>query len=39
MAMKLQVYKEIVRRLKKDDVRPEFISVEYVHAPYYRLDR
>jgi hypothetical protein len=25
--------------LKKDDVRPEFISVEYVHAPYYRLDR
>lgn len=39
MEMKLRVYKEIVRRLKKDEVRPKFISVEYVHAPYYRLDR
>jgi cell division protein FtsQ len=39
MPMKLQVYKAIVKRLKKDEVRPEFISVEYVHAPYYRLDR
>jgi cell division protein FtsQ len=39
MDMKLRVYKQIVRRLKKDEVRPKFISVEYVHAPYYRLDR
>jgi hypothetical protein len=39
MDMKLRVYNEIVRRLKKDDVRPGFISVEYVHAPYYRLDQ
>jgi len=39
MEMKLQVYQAIVKRLKKDEVRPELISVEYVHAPYYRLDR
>jgi hypothetical protein len=39
MDMKLAVYQQIIRRLKKDDVQPVFISVEYVHAPYYRLDR
>jgi len=37
--MKLYVYKAIVKRLKKDHVRPELISVEFVHAPFYRLER
>ena len=37
--MKLYVYKAIVKRLKKDQIRPELISVEFVHAPFYRLER
>jgi cell division protein FtsQ len=39
MEIKLRIYKAIVKQLKKDHVKPEFISVEYVHAPYYRLER
>ncbi len=39
MDMKLNVYKAIVKRLKKEDIQPALISVEYVHAPYYRLER
>jgi cell division protein FtsQ len=38
MEMKLRVYKALVKRLKKEDIQPEMISVEYVHAPYYRLE-
>jgi hypothetical protein len=37
--MKLQVYKAILKEIKKKDVRPIFISVEFVHAPYYRLEQ
>lgn len=37
--MKLRVYKAIVKRIKNEDVRPAFVSVEYVHAPYIRLER
>ncbi len=36
--MKLQVYKTIVKQLSKKKIQPTFISVEYVHAPYYRLE-
>lgn len=39
MEMKLRVYKAIVKRLKKEDIRPELISVEHVHAPYYRVEQ
>jgi len=35
--MKLSVFKAIFNKLKMDEVRPEFISVEFVHNPYYRL--
>lgn len=37
--IKLQVYKTLVKRLKKEQVRPELISVEFVNAPFYRLER
>ena len=39
MAMKLNVYKAIVQQLKSEDVTPDFISVEYVHAPYYHTQQ
>jgi hypothetical protein len=37
--LKLHVYKTLVKRLKKEQVRPELISVEFVNAPFYRLER
>ena len=39
MTLKLKVYTKIFRRLKKAGIRPALISVEHVHAPYYRLER
>jgi cell division protein FtsQ len=37
--MKLVVYQAMVQRLEQEGIRPAIISVEYVHAPYYRLER
>lgn len=37
--MKLNVYKTLLKKLKKEGVSPALISVEYVHAPYYRLEQ
>jgi hypothetical protein len=39
MQAKLNAYQAIVRSLKKDDIQPELVSVEYLYAPYYRLER
>ncbi len=39
MAMKLNVYKAIVQQLQSEDITPTFISVEYVHAPYYHTQQ
>ncbi len=39
MTMKLSVYDAVVRRLSTDGIRPAIISVEYLHAPYYRMER
>jgi cell division protein FtsQ len=39
MAAKLSIYQAIVKSLKKDDIKPAVISVEYLYAPYYRLER
>lgn len=36
---KLIVYVAIVQRLAESNITPAMISVEYVHAPYYRLER
>ncbi len=39
MEMKLIVYQALVERLKGEGIQPALISVEYVHAPYYRMER
>jgi cell division protein FtsQ len=39
MAMKLIVYQALVDKLKNEGIQPALISVEYVHAPYYRIER
>ncbi len=35
---KLIVYKAIRKQLKADGISPVMISVEHIHAPYYRLE-
>jgi hypothetical protein len=35
--MKLRVYKAIFNKLKMEEAKPDFVSVEFVHNPYYRL--
>ena len=37
--MKLDVYMAIAKRLKKEGAHPAMVSVENVHAPYYREKR
>jgi cell division protein FtsQ len=39
MEMKLAVYQALVERLQSEGIQPALISVEYVHAPYYRMER
>lgn len=39
MAVKQRVYQAIVKRLEEQGIRPALISVAYVNAPYYRLER
>ena len=39
MEMKLMVYQVLVDRLQSEGIQPALISVEYVHAPYYRMER
>lgn len=38
MDQRLIMYKAIVKELKKRKIKPTFISVQYLHAPYYRTD-
>ena len=37
--MKLLVYEAITAYVVQEGIQPELISVEFVHAPYYRLER
>lgn len=39
MEMKLAVYQALVAHLQSEGIQPALISVEYVHAPYYRMER
>jgi cell division septal protein FtsQ len=39
MDMKLRIYRAMVKQFERDGVQPELISVEFPHAPYYRLER
>jgi cell division protein FtsQ len=36
---KLLVYQALAERLKHEGIRPALVSVEYLHAPYYRMER
>jgi cell division protein FtsQ len=36
--IKLRIYEAIFKYLRSEDTKPAMISVEYVHAPYYRLE-
>ncbi|MFZ6027095.1 MAG: cell division protein FtsQ/DivIB [Chloroflexota bacterium] len=38
MEQKLLVYAALVSRLQQDGIQPSLVSVEYVHAPYYRVE-
>lgn len=35
---KMVMYETIVRELEKEGVSPSVVSVEFLHAPYYRMD-
>ncbi len=37
--MKMQVYQAIVEYLDKEQIQPVMVSVEHLHAPYFRLER
>ncbi len=39
MEMRLHIYQTLTAQLQEKDIEPELISVEYLHAPYYRMDR
>lgn len=39
MEMKLVIYQTLVERLQNEGIQPALISVEYIHAPYYRMER
>jgi cell division protein FtsQ len=39
MDMKVAVYQALVERLQSEGIQPALISVEFVHAPYYRMER
>jgi cell division protein FtsQ len=39
MDVKLKEYQALVDKLMNDGVTPALISVEFTHAPYYRLER
>jgi hypothetical protein len=35
----MNAYSAIMLRLQKDGIKPGMISLEHVHAPFYRLER
>ncbi len=39
MEARLKVYEALVQQVSQEGVNPAVISVEFLHAPYYRLDR
>jgi cell division protein FtsQ len=40
LGLKMKIYELMVKKIiKKEEQKPVLISIEYVHAPYYRLER
>lgn len=38
MQQKLVIYEELIDELKQKGIQPKFVSVEYMHAPYFRAE-
>jgi hypothetical protein len=36
---RMRVYTALIAQLERDGIAPELISVEHLHAPYYRMDQ
>jgi hypothetical protein len=39
MAVKLNIYESLVKKLGQEGIEPVLISVEHTHNPYYRLEK
>lgn len=39
LGLKMKIYELMLKKIKKEEKKPVLISIEYVHAPYYRLER
>lgn len=39
MAMKLKVYTSVIQKLQAEGIQPAIVSVEFLHAPFYRTER
>lgn len=39
MEEKLNMYDELIAQLEHDGIQPKFVSVEFIHAPYYRAEQ
>lgn len=39
ISLKMKIYELMVKKIKKEKQKAVLISIEYVHAPYYRLER
>ncbi len=39
MGIKLTIYKTLIKRLQEEGITPALVSVEYIHSPYYRVEK
>lgn len=39
MVLKLQVYASVIKKLIAEGIQPAIVSVEFLHAPFYRMER
>jgi len=39
MAAKLNIYQALMKKLEKEGFKPTLVSVEYIHSPYFRIER
>jgi hypothetical protein len=39
MGTKLTIYQTLIKRLQEEGITPALVSVEYVHSPYYRVEK
>ena len=39
MGIKLKIYQALLKRLQEEGITPVLVSVEYIHSPYYRVEK